>query len=303
MLPEDPMSDRNLVVVSLLTARQEFQRQQEQDARAVAVRSGLGVEVVFAENDPATQLRQLEHHVRLPPDERPAAFVIETVAAVGFEKIARSALAAGIGWVVISSRAPYLESLHRDFPGALVASATTDEREIGRIQARHFLALLPAGGNVLYVEGPSMSAATIFRRRTAEQELKGSGVSIAHTVSGDWTAAGAEWAVSSWLGIDEKREVRFDLVGAQNDEMALGARAALAAQRPDWSGPFTGCDGLVNGGQRYVREGQLAATVVKATTAGPGVELVARSRRGEPIPREVVLAPASFPPLDELKKR
>ncbi len=297
------MSDRKLIVVSLLTARQEFQRQQEQDARAAAGRGGLRVEVVFAENDPATQIRQLEGFIRLPPDERPAAFVIETVAAVGFEKIARAALTARIGWVVVSSRAPYLETLHREFPGALVTSATIDEMEIGRIQGRQLLALLAAGGNVLYVEGPSMSAATIFRRRMAEQELKGSKVAIAHTVSGDWTAAGAEWAVSSWLGVDESREARFDLVAAQNDEMALGARAALSAQRPEWSGPFTGCDGLVNGGQRYVREGQLAATVVKATTAGPGVELVTRSLRGEAVPPQVVLPPASFPPLEELKKR
>ncbi len=296
------MADRNLVVVSLLTARQEFQRQQEQDARAAAARAGLRVEVVFAENDPAAQIRQLESAIRLPPESRPAAFVVETVAAVGFEQIARGALAAGIGWVVISSRAPSLDALRREFPGGLVASAGIDEMEIGRIQARQILALLQKGGTVLYVEGPSMSAATIFRRRTAEQGLKGSPVSIVRTVSGDWTAAGAEWAVSSWLGVDENREVRFDMVAAQNDEMAMGARAALAAQRPDWSGPFTGCDGLVNLGQRYVREGKLAATVVKATTAGPGVELVAGFLRGDPVPPQLVLSPASFPPLDELRR-
>ncbi|HET6411641.1 MAG TPA: substrate-binding domain-containing protein [Anaeromyxobacter sp.] len=296
------MPARRKVVVSLLTARQEFQRQQEEDARAAASRSGLEVQVVYAENDPATQIRQLEAFIREPLDSRPSAFVVETVAAVGFEKVARSALSARIGWVVISARAPYLDILRRDFPGALVTSATTDDLEIGRIQARHFLALLPSGGKVLYVEGPSMSAATIFRRRMAEQELKGSRVSIAQVVSGDWTAGGAEWAVSSWLGLDESHETRFDLVGAQNDEMALGARAALSAQRPDWSGPVTGCDGLVNGGQRYVREGQLAATVVKPTTAGPGVELVAKSLRGEPVPPQLILPPRSFPPLENLKQ-
>lgn len=297
------MADRKLVVVSLLTARQEFQRQQEEDARTAAERAGLRVEVVFAENDPGTQLHQLEGYIQEPPAARPVAFVIETVAAVGFEKIARSALAAGIGWVVVSSRAPYLELLQREHPRALVTSATIDELEIGRLQGRHFLKLLPQGGKVLYVEGPSMSAATILRRRMAEHELQGSNVRIAHVVSGDWTSAGAEWAVSSWLGMDTGHEAQFDLVSAQNDEMALGARTALAAQRPDWSGPFTGCDGLVNGGQRWVREGQLAATVVKATTAGPGIELVARSLRGEPVPSQVVLAPSSFPALEDLVRR
>jgi hypothetical protein len=43
--------------------------------------------------------------------------------------------------------------------------------------------------------------------------------------------------------------------------------------------------------------------VVKATTAGPGVDLVARSLRGEAVPPHVLLPPASFPPLEELKTR
>jgi hypothetical protein len=45
-----------------------------------------------------------------------------------------------------------------------------------------------------------------------------------------------------------------DLVGAQDDSMAMGARRAMTEQ-PDealgkrWLGvPFTGCDGLVNTG-------------------------------------------------------
>jgi len=297
------MAGRKLVVVSLLTARQDFQRQQEEDAREAAARAGLELEVLFAENDPGVQIRQLEPYTAVLPPDRPAAFVVETVAAVGFERMARSALEAGIGWVVVSSRAPYLEALRRDFPTALLCSATSDDREIGRIQARHFLSLLPRGGRVLYLEGPSMSAATILRRRMAEEELRGSPVSIVRTVSADWTSAGAEWAVSSFLALDEGPEVAFDLLGAQNDEMAMGARAALAARRPQWAGPFTGCDGLVNGGQRYVREGLLAATVVKPTTAGAGVDLVARSLRGESVPPALALPPRSFPELESLGSR
>ena len=232
------MSDRNLVVVSLLTARQEFQRQQEQDARAAAGRSGLRVEVVFAENDPATQIQQLEAFIRLPPEPRPVAFVIETVAAVGFEKIARGRAHRPdrLGGGLLPRALP--RDPAQGVPGR--ARHLRHHRRAWRSAASRggsFLALLPAGGNVLYVEGPSMSAATIFRRRMAEQELKGSAVSIVHVVSGDWTAAGAEWAVSSWLGLDESREARFDLVGGQNDEMALGARAALAAPASRLVGP------------------------------------------------------------------
>ncbi|HET6438885.1 MAG TPA: substrate-binding domain-containing protein [Anaeromyxobacter sp.] len=292
---------RNVVVISLLTSRQDFQRQQEADGRAAAAQAGLSAEVAFAEGDPGTQIQQLVRFTLLPPAERPVAIVVETVAAVGFEAVAREALRAGIGWVSLSSRAPYLEALRREFPGGLIASAVPDDAEIGRLQARHFQALLPLGGAVLAVEGPSMSAAAILRRRMAEQVLAGSSVRIAHTVSADWTAAGAEFAVSSWLALDDSREARFDLVGAQNDEMALGARAALVAARPEWPGLFTGCDGLPGSGQRYVREGWLRATVVKPTTAGAGVELVARALRGEPVPPQVILEPSSLPALEELR--
>ncbi len=297
------MADRKLVVLSLLTSRQDFQRQQEADGRAAAGRAGLEVAVEYSESDAARQIGQLEEWIRRPPAERPAAFVLETVTAVGFEKVARSALAARIGWVVISARAPYLETLRRDFPTALVTSATVDDLEVGRIQARPLQALLPRGGPVLYVEGPTASAATPLRRRMAEEELKDSRIELAHRVAGDWTAESAEAAVTAWLGSDEGRAARFDAVCAQNDEMALGARRALAALRPQWRGPFTGCDGLPTGGQRWVREGQLAATVVKPTTAGPGVDLAAAALRGEPVPPQVVLQPRSFPELEALAGR
>ena len=138
----------------------------------------------------------------------------------------------------------------------------------------------------------------------AEAELRGSRVSLVRTLSADWTEAGAEWAVSSWLGSEEGQEVRPHLVAAQNDAMAMGARKAMQAHRPGWASlPVTGCDGLPDGGQRYVREGLLAATVVKPTTAGQGVDLVARSLRGEPVPPFLVLPPRSFPSLEELLGR
>jgi ABC-type sugar transport system substrate-binding protein len=295
------MADRKLVVLSLLTSRQGFQRQQAAQGRAAANRAGLDLEVVFAENDPVRQIGQLEEFRRRAPGARPVAFVVEAVTAVGYEKIARSSVAARIGWVVISARAPYLEALRKDFPGVLVSSATVDELEVGRMQARQLKALLPGGGKVLLVEGPGASSATILRRRMTEQELKGSGVELAHTVPGDWTTQGAELAVGSWSS--ENPDAGFDAVCAQNDEMAVGARSALRALRPDWTGPFTGCDGLPEGGQRWVREGLLDATVVKPATAGAGVDLVAAALGGQPVAPHVVLAARSVPELESLARR
>ncbi len=93
-----------------------------------------------------------------------------------------------------------------------------------------------------------------------------------------------------------------DLVGAQNDAMAMGARKALLAIRADWARvPFTGCDGLPEGGQRLVNVKQLAATIVSPSNAGPAIDLIARWwKTKEQPPPTVVLSPTSYPPEVEL---
>lgn len=134
----------------------------------------------------------------------------------------------------------------------------------------------------------------------AEDELSGSAVQLAHSAAGDWTGESAETAVAAWLREEEHRAARIDAVCAQNDEMAMGARRAMAALRPAFQGPFTGCDGLAAFGQRWVAEGLLTCTVVKPTTAGPGVDLAAAALRGEAVAPHLVLAPRSFPELSAL---
>jgi len=61
--------------------------------------------------------------------------------------------------------------------------------------------------------------------------------------------------------------------------------------------PVLGCDGRVDGGQRLVAGGELAATIVMPVTAGTAVELVARwvADRQPPL-AQVVLPPSSYPP-------
>ncbi len=296
------MALRPKIVVALLTDQQDFQLQQAEDARAAATQAEFDIEVVFAEGNAVLQIHQLFHCINLPKEKRPTAFVVESVAADGLQSVAKSAAQVGIGWVLLSSHAQYLDSLQKDFPALLISSVTADDEEIGRIQARHFRALLPNGGSVLYIEGPSMSATSQLRRRTMEEGIRGSNVRIGKTLRADWTEAGAKRVMTSWLKLDS--EHRPDLVGAQNDTMAVGAREALLTSRPEWAKvPITGCDGLPDGGQDLVNRGELAATVVKPTTAGAGVALVARALSGEALPAPVVLSPQSYPPVETLTVR
>lgn len=98
-------------------------------------------------------------------------------------------------------------------------------------------------------------------------DTKPDGIHVKVLKSANWTEAGGHHAISSWLRLSTSQHERIDLVGCQNDFIAMGARKAL---RELGSGepssreelPFTGVDGQPKTGQEWVRRGLLAATVV-----------------------------------------
>ena len=61
---------------------------------------------LFADNNAVQQIHQLFRHVHAPEGERPAAIVVETVTGEGLERVARNAVAAGIGWVLLNRQVP-----------------------------------------------------------------------------------------------------------------------------------------------------------------------------------------------------
>ncbi len=290
------------IFVSLLDETHEYQRLQAEEARSAASRAGLDVEVVYCKCDPILQMNQIAQAIEAEPTRRPVAVVLQPVMVAGLEALARSAVRAGVGWITVDA-AFYLESIQREFPGKLVALVTCDNREIGRLQARLVRALLPRGGGVVYVEGPSLGAPTVSRRDGFKEALIGARASVIKTLTGDWTEASAEKAMSFWLRVGGKA-LRPALVCAQNDHMAVGARKAVRALRPEWEEVlFTGCDGLPQGGQRLVREKMLAGTVVQPATTGPSVEVAARWLRGEKVPATTFLPPRIYPAIEELERR
>jgi ABC-type sugar transport system substrate-binding protein len=125
---------------------------------------------------------------------------------------------------------------------------------------------------------------------------------------GDWSPAFAGRTVREWLRFAVSGRRPFDLVCCQNDHMARGALEALASvaaesRQPDLAGiPVAGCDGAPEIGQKLVREGHLAATVVLPRVAGPAVDEIAAFLAGGEKPAPVVThAATSFPPLGDLR--
>jgi ABC-type sugar transport system substrate-binding protein len=122
-----------------------------------------------------------------------------------------------------------------------------------------------------------------------------------HVVEGQWTEDSAHRAVLDWFRLGVGRNQQIRAIVCQNDAMAGGARRALLDHGAAAQVPLLGCDGLVDEGQRLVRQSQLAGTIVMPKTSGRAIDLLSAFwERGERAD-VVELPPTSFPPLSELR--
>ncbi len=290
-------------LVSLTNDDNDYQQEQAAAAEQAAKRLGVDVKIVHANNDAVTQSQQLLHYIQGAASARPDAIVFEPAGGTAFPQVARAAIAADIGWAILNHDADYLQQLRLKCH-VPVFSISSDHEEVGKIQGKQFAALLPQGGSVLYIEGPANSSAA--RKRTLGMtQTKPANIQV-KTLRANWTEESAHRAVSSWLRLRTSQESFIDLVGAQDDSMAAGARKAFAEiaenERERWLRiPFTGCDGLPRTGQSWVRSGLLAATIYVRPNADLALEMLTEAiRTGSQPPECRLIVPDSVPSIEDL---
>jgi len=293
-------------LVSLTNNDNDYQQEQAAAAEKAARRLGVDLQIVHANNDAVTQSQQLLHFIQGSAASRPDAIIFEPAGGTAFPQVARAAVAADIGWVVLNHEADYLSQL-RQASQVPVFSISSDHEEIGKIQGKQFAALLPQGGSMLYVEGPANSSAA--RERTVGMNLTKPANIQVKTLRANWTEEGAHRAMSSWLRLRTSQETVIDLVGAQDDSMAAGARKAFAeiaeGERERWMKiPFTGCDGLPKTGQSWLRSGLLAATIYIRPNTDLALEMLTEAiRTGSQQVERKLISPESMPSIDDLTER
>jgi ribose transport system substrate-binding protein len=125
-----------------------------------------------------------------------------------------------------------------------------------------------------------------------------------------WTEESSQKAVRSWLKLTTSRKAAIDLIAAQDDSMAIGARKAFEelpgeTEKERWlSLPFLGCDGLPKTGQAWVKSGLLTATIFVPPNAGQAIAIfVDAFVSGKQPPERALTVAVSVPPLNELKRR
>jgi ABC-type sugar transport system substrate-binding protein len=294
-------------LLSLTTSENDYQLEQANAATLSAKNLGVELQTVYAENDAINQSTQILKAIQVAPGDCPNAIVFEPVGGTALPQVARAAVHAGIGWVVLNRDANYIPEL-REGARVPVFGLSSDHAEIGRIQGRQAFALLPHGGSALYIQGPSENSAA-RDRLLGFQEVKHANLHLT-MLKGQWTEESAQRTIRSWLKLTTSQKTAVDLVAAQNDLMAVGARKAFQevtseVDRERWLNlPFLGCDGLSQTGQSWVRSGLLAATIFVPPNAGQALEMVCDAIRKKKMPEELVLTvPQSIPPLTALHPR
>ncbi len=290
-------------VISLISDENDYQIEQAAGAEEAAKRLGVDVEIIYADSDSITQSQQLLKIIQSHSDAHPDGIIFEPVGGTALPQVARAAAAAGIPWVVLNRDVEYISELRRAYP-VPIFSVTSDHHEIGRIQGQQFAALLPKGGSVLYIQGPSDSIAT-KHRTTGMYETKGD-VQV-KLVKGNWTESSAYKAISSWLRLSTSRQSHMDVICAQNDAMAIGARKAFQelpenAGRDRWLNlPYLGVDGVSKTGMAWIKRGLLSATIIVPPNTSKALEMLLHSiQSGVTPPERTTTVPVPYPSTEVL---
>ncbi len=294
------------IALSLWSFDNEYQELQRQHCREQASRHHISLTELSAGGDSELQVQQLRNLLALPAGDRPYAIIVHPVGDSRLISVAREAATLGVGWVVLNRDTEYLHDLRNRHAALPLFCVKPDQHQVGCIQGRQFKLLLPQGGELFYIQGPLLVSTAEARFAGVQQELQGAPIKLV-TFRSDWTAEGGEQAARDWLQTVDQRDLGRCLIGAQNDNMAIGARTALVREAERQGRPeiarirVTGCDGLPGFGQRLVLDQRLAATVTIPPTAGRAVEELAAALAGSRLPPEqIVLGVWSYPGLEQL---
>jgi ABC-type sugar transport system substrate-binding protein len=266
-------------------------------------RLNVNVRIFYAENDAIKQNQQLFEVIQ-DPSSAVNAIVVEPAGSTALPQVARAAVDAGLGWVLLNRDDASISELATRSKNPVFA-VTADQEETGRILGQQLRALVPTGGDVLCIQGPTSNPISA-QRLDGMDETKPENVTLKLLRSPYWTEAAGFQAVTSWLRLSTSHQGEYAAVAGQSDLIALGARRAFqeltnVSLRDRWLAlPFLGVNGL-KVGQNAVRSRLLASTVTIPPSTVPAIELLVQAyRNAQPARRLTLVRPNSYPSLDVL---
>jgi len=218
-------------------------------AKAAAEKQGITLDVQDAQEDVIKQQDQVKAMI----EQGIQALIVIAVDTSAADPVTEAAKQAGIPLVYVN-RNPFGDSQ----PPEGVYYIGTQEPEAGKMQAEYLKKIMPDGGNVAILQGLLTNEAAIKRTEGNEIGLADSNFKIVTKDVANWQRDQGMSVTENWLTAYGKD---LNVILANNDEMALGAVAAIqAAGRTDIK--VLGVDATPDA-RKAVADGTLAATVLQ----------------------------------------
>ncbi len=228
------------------------------------------------------QVAQVRAFIR----QKVSAILISPKEAAGLTRVVEEASAAGIPVILLD------RNVNTDKYASWVGG---DNLEIGKAAGKAAVDLLGGPGKakgVIYEICGGMATAAAQERRDGFHQMveKEPGVRIIGGLDADWKKDKAQTIMQDAL----KANPDITMVYAHNDPMAHGAYLAAKAAGKAASMMFIGVDAMPDEGQRWVKTGELTATLLYPTPGERGLEVAMDVLAGKPVERRYVLPTRLF---------
>lgn len=260
--------------------RVEFNRRLKEHAEKTY--PDVQLDVLDADDKTEKQVGDVRAFIRRGVD----AILISPKEAAGLTGVVKEAVEAGIPVIVLDRDVNYTE--YACFVGG-------DNKLIGRAAGRVAIEMLGGSGRArgtIYEICGGLASTPGQERRDGFHEVvdRESGLRVIGGLDADWKKDRAQSVMQDAL----KANPQIDLVYAHNDPMAHGAfQAAKAAGRADEI-KFIGIDALPDEGLRWVKSGELTATLLYPTPGETGLDMAMKVLRGEKVEKRITLPTRVF---------
>lgn len=235
--------------------------------------AGVSLQVVSCDHDAAKQLSQLREYASYKPD----ALLVSPVDVNGALPACKAAFGSGIPLVAIDNNI-----------AGVTASVISGNMKGGSLAAAYIAEKKGSGAKVVHIKAEAHLQNVRLRSSAFVAEIAKRGLTIVGEIQADSSREVARSKVAELL----KKGTRFDAVFAENDNMAIGAVAAIEAARVSPYPTIVGYDGTAEA-RELIRSRRMDASVAQdATILGEkAIEVLVAAMKRAPVQNLVTLLP------------
>jgi ribose transport system substrate-binding protein len=235
---------------------------------------GMSLEVVSSDHDGTKQLAQLLAYTSHAPD----ALLVSPIETKGVSIACRAIHSSGMPVV----------SIDLNLSPNVTASIISGNMQGGLLAATHLADRAGVGARVVHIKAEEHLQNVQLRSSSFVGEAARRGLKIVDTIQADSSREIARSRMAELLA----KGARFDALFAENDNMAIGAIAAIEEAKLSPHPMIVGYDGTMDA-QDLMRSGKMEASVAQdASTMGQkAVEALIDAKKGNPVRVVVTVLP------------